>query len=541
MTTIDQISAIPKDTGWAWMCLIGGLLMNTIMAGGIFKTFGVIFITVEAKYDASAAFLSWTPSIAVSLAFLMGPLANALASRFCTRWLVITGAFLVSTGYVLSSLAGSQWVFFCTYGICIGVGSSLVYSPSIVVVNQYFEKKRGVANGVSLAGSGIGSMAIPPLMVYTLDTYGYVRPFWMGRRNHREVVTSNMRQEILGMQRMEDMLIRLLWATPALIKTLPVIRGVHINQNRLTKESLQRKEVDSEASDEVNGTNEELNDVVIVQLCVGECRSYTDAQANDKDDTTTEQLRSSAISTDCPIKTDNMGVSVIDTDYQSIHDAPSTTDINGTSSDNQPSKHPLIEWRLLTNPVLVIYSLSMGMAASTYFDFFIMATPHAEQLGFSRAKAALLISMMGAADMFSRVATGVFADLNFVRKRHIFHASLALSSVVFLVLPSLKTYPTIAIACVLFSVAGGGYISVLPTLLAEELGIERIHTTFGMSLLIVGCADLVVPAVMGKLRDITGTWDGSFYACGGLMAAVSFLNLLLPVATKAGQSWLKVN
>ena len=46
--------------------------MNTIMAGGIFKTFGVIFITVEAKYDASAAFLSWTPSIAVALAFLMG-------------------------------------------------------------------------------------------------------------------------------------------------------------------------------------------------------------------------------------------------------------------------------------------------------------------------------------------------------------------------------------------------------------------------------------------------------------------------------------
>ena len=268
------------------------------------------------------------------------------------------------------------------------------------------------------------------------------------------------------------------------------------------KESLQRKEVASDASDEVNGTNEELNDVVIVQLCVGECRSYTDAQANDKDDTTTEQLRSSVISTDSPIKTDNMGISVIDTDYQSIHDAPSTTDINGTSSDNQPSKHPLIEWRLLTNPVLVIYSLSMGMAASTYFDFFIMATPHAEQLGFSRAKAALLISMMGAADMISRVATGVFADLNFVRKRHIFHASLALSSVVFLVLPSLKTYPTLAIACVLFSVAGGGYISVLPTLLAEELGIERIHTTFGMALLTVGCADLVVPAVMGRYTSI---------------------------------------
>ncbi|KAI0207985.1 hypothetical protein LSAT2_007316 [Lamellibrachia satsuma] len=164
-----------------------------------------------------------------------------------------------------------------------------------------------------------------------------------------------------------------------------------------------------------------------------------------------------------------------------------------------------------------------------------MATPHAEQLGFSLAKAALLVSMMGAADMFSRVAMGVFADLNFVRKRHIFHASLAMSSVVFLVLPSLKTYSTLVVACVVFSVVGGGYISIFPPLLADELGIERLHTTFGMASLIIGCTDLVVPAVMGKLRDITGTWDASFYACGGVMAAVTLLNLFVPVATRAGQ------
>ncbi|KAI0207984.1 Monocarboxylate transporter 12 [Lamellibrachia satsuma] len=343
MTAIDRFRALPKDKGWAWMCLIGGLLMNTIMAGGIFKTFGVIFITVEAKYDASAAFLSWTHSTTVALTFLIGPLANALASRFCTRWLVITGAFIVSTGYVLSSLAGSQWVFLCTYGICIGVGSGLLYSPSIVVVNQYFEKKRGVANGISLAGSGIGSITIPPLMVYTLDTYGLEGTLLiMGGITLNLCVCGMlfrpakfyMRRHCLKLERQRRIRAAVLdgatepqgsgyvkhetgdtgdatnggYVNPIAVGDTCLDKDTAIDQrcphkaDSPHKESLQHKETDSEASDKVNGTNEELNDVAIVQLCVGECRSYTDAQTNDKDDTTTEQLLSSAVRTDCPIK-----------------------------------------------------------------------------------------------------------------------------------------------------------------------------------------------------------------------------------------------
>ena len=54
------------------------------------------------------------------------PLSNALASRFSTRLVVITGSLLAMAGYVLSSLAQSSWVFFFTYGICIGAYKCVV-------------------------------------------------------------------------------------------------------------------------------------------------------------------------------------------------------------------------------------------------------------------------------------------------------------------------------------------------------------------------------------------------------------------------------
>ena len=42
--------------------------MNAILAGGVFKAFGLIFTQVEAKYNSSAAIISWIPSVAIAIA-----------------------------------------------------------------------------------------------------------------------------------------------------------------------------------------------------------------------------------------------------------------------------------------------------------------------------------------------------------------------------------------------------------------------------------------------------------------------------------------
>ena len=133
---------------------------------------------------------------------------------------------------------------------------------------------------------------------------------------------------------------------------------------------------------------------------------------------------------------------------------------------------------------------------------FIIATPHAEELGFTQTKAALLVSIMGGADMISRFGFGFFADFKIVKTQHLFHGSLAVSTVVLFILPSLKTYPAVAIALVLYAVASGGYISVFVPLLAETLGPERLPTTFGMATLTIGCTNFITPAVMGRCPSI---------------------------------------
>ena len=58
-----------------------------------------------------------------------------------------------------------------------GVGSALIYTPGIVIVGQYFEKRRGLAAGLSAATSGLGTFAFPPLAELLFNEFAFAGGF----------------------------------------------------------------------------------------------------------------------------------------------------------------------------------------------------------------------------------------------------------------------------------------------------------------------------------------------------------------------------
>ena len=358
-----------------------------------------------------------------------------------------------------------------------GIGTGLAYSPSIVIVGQYFEKKLAFANGLSLAGSGIGSIAIPPLMVYALEIYGLEGTLLiMGGITVNLCVSGMlfrpaefyMRRYCLKLEKRRRICSAVLNGT----KGRPTVGNTFSATGKVT----------------YKGDGGYVNPIVLEETCFGE-DGVTSAHIQDKID------KPSTIK-------GNISVIHIENHFtDGTH-----VNLNVTSSDkvNHPRRQPVFECRLLTNPILLIYAMSQAVAVSNYIMMFTVVTPHAEQLGFTPTGAALLVSIMGVADIVSRVGVGVFADMHLVKKQHMYHASLALSCLVFCALPSLKTYLAVSVACVLFAVAGGGYFSLFPTLLADALGIERLSTTYGMAAIFVGAGVLTVPTFMGRC---TCTWS----------------------------------
>lgn len=162
---------VPPDGGWGWMVLLGTVIVNTLIPG-LVKSFGVLYVEFINIFDATPSSVSWIPAIAFALYNLLGPLASMISSKVSCRFATILGGLSATIGLALSYFATSIEFMYFSYGVLGGIGAGMSYTPGVLMVGQYFDKHRGLANGLCASGSALGSIILPPLLNYLLDEYG---------------------------------------------------------------------------------------------------------------------------------------------------------------------------------------------------------------------------------------------------------------------------------------------------------------------------------------------------------------------------------
>ena len=63
-------------------------------------------------------------------------------------------------------------ILIITYGILFGGGSSLVYTPSLVILGHYFRRHIGIVNGLAAAGSSLFTIVMPHILRRLLNDVG---------------------------------------------------------------------------------------------------------------------------------------------------------------------------------------------------------------------------------------------------------------------------------------------------------------------------------------------------------------------------------
>lgn len=121
--------------------------------------------------------LAWIGSLATGMMFFLGPLTTSLCERCGCRIVAITGAVLCIIGCLLSSFVNSVSVLFFTYGIIWGAGSSMCYFPTIIVLSKYFKTRLSLVNGIVTSGSGVGTLAMGPLIQALISNFGVSNAF----------------------------------------------------------------------------------------------------------------------------------------------------------------------------------------------------------------------------------------------------------------------------------------------------------------------------------------------------------------------------
>lgn len=159
----------PPDGGWGWVVVFASFMINLI-TDGISLSFGVLFVELVEYFGESKSKTSWVGSLFLSIPLLTGPIASGLTDHFGCRKVAICGSFFAAIGFFLGSFGTSLEHLYVAFSIS-GFGISLLQVSSIVSVAYYFEKRRSLATGLSVCGTGMGTLIFAPLVDLILKSY----------------------------------------------------------------------------------------------------------------------------------------------------------------------------------------------------------------------------------------------------------------------------------------------------------------------------------------------------------------------------------
>jgi sugar phosphate permease len=151
--------------------------------------------------------------------------------------------------------------------------------------------------------------------------------------------------------------------------------------------------------------------------------------------------------------------------------------------------------------------------------------------GYSQGDAAAVASLALAASLIGRLAMGWLAD-HWPKKYVMLLIYLLVAASIPLLLFA-TTRGTIMLFAVVFGIGLGGEYMVIPLMAAELFGVRVLGRALGVVLTADGVAEALAPVMVGRLRDVTGSYVSGFSALVGFALAGAVAVAFLP---RAGQS-----
>ena len=136
--------------------------ISMILIYGIRHSFNVFFQPVLEEFGWSRSSTALILSLNLLVYGILAPISGNFADRWKPKIVMSTGVLILGIGTAGCALATQLWHFYLLYGLVVPVGMSLGGTPILVpAVSNWFERKRAMTIGISLAGGGLSfSMAM---------------------------------------------------------------------------------------------------------------------------------------------------------------------------------------------------------------------------------------------------------------------------------------------------------------------------------------------------------------------------------------------
>jgi MFS family permease len=175
------MSSTRSFISYGWYVLAASFTILFVNAGarlmiGVFEKPVIADFGWSRGSFSSAIFVN-TTVLAISIV-----VTGDLYDRFGPKWVVLGSSLLFSGGLMLTALMHSMWQFVLFYGVIAGAGLGGVAAPMFgAIVSRWFERARGTAISMAMAGGSLGQFVLVPLFtLYYLHMGWRSTMLWMG-------------------------------------------------------------------------------------------------------------------------------------------------------------------------------------------------------------------------------------------------------------------------------------------------------------------------------------------------------------------------
>ncbi len=165
--------------GW-WIVATAAVGMSTGPGQFAFGSLGLFMIPLSEEFgwnrtEISLALTFFTVSLALSI-----PYIGRLVDRFGSRNVLLPSLAVFAVLLALIPLLVNQlWILFLLFVLIGSLAAGANALPYLRTISAWFDRRRGLAIGIAMGGSGMGFVYVPPMVQYMIDSYGWRSGYYM--------------------------------------------------------------------------------------------------------------------------------------------------------------------------------------------------------------------------------------------------------------------------------------------------------------------------------------------------------------------------
>jgi len=157
---------------YGYVVVLAAFFTTLVMSWSL-ASYGVFFKPLATEFGWTRAVTAGALSLSLFVFGLLSMVTGRLTDRFGPKLIATVCGFILGLGYLLMSRINDAWQLYLFYGVVIAVGQSGGFVPMMSTVARWFVKKRGLMNGIVVAGIGVGIVIMPPVATHLIATYGW--------------------------------------------------------------------------------------------------------------------------------------------------------------------------------------------------------------------------------------------------------------------------------------------------------------------------------------------------------------------------------